>query len=155
MIYCDISSSLPSSFSHTPLAYYFPTDKYRTDFAVKIAHASSSSARQFVWCPWFHLSQSLYEETEDMTSPRFSFPVISVISVFSCSVFLYLNWSRHYQNSTCYHHCSWGCQQLQGEQLGTLWTLPNPVHGDVHKGRAKWIRSVGWKCFEMQNNLSL
>lgn len=102
--------SLPSSFSHTPLAYYFPTDNYRTDFAVKIAHASSSSARQFVWCPWFHLSQSLYEETEDMTSPRFSFPVISVISVFSCSVFLYLNWSRHYQNTTCYHRCSWGSQ---------------------------------------------
>lgn len=144
MIYCDISSSLPSSFSHTPLAYYFPTDNYRTDFAVKIAHASSSSARQSVWCPWFHLSQSLYEETEDMTSPRFSFPVISVISVFSCSVFLYLNWSRHYQNTTCYLHCSWGRQYLQEEQLGAL-SEPYQTQFMVMSTEAEQSEDTKWK----------
>lgn len=79
-----------------------------------------------------------------MTSPRFSFPVISVISVFSCSVFLYLNWSRHYQNTTCYHRCSWGSQQLQAEQLGTL-SEPYQTQCVVMSTEAEQSEDTQWK----------
>lgn len=48
--------SLSLSLIHN-LLIIFPQITGGRIFAVKIARAFSSSARQFVWCLWFHLSQ--------------------------------------------------------------------------------------------------
>ena len=128
-----INSKTPLSLSVFPphsihhLLIIFPQIARGRIFAVKIAgHSAAQQGSLRDACDSI-CHRGLYEGTEDITLPHFSFPVITQISVFSCSVFLYLNWSRRYQRATCYPQChrgpvsnSGGESFLPGQQRRSL-----------------------------------